>query len=142
MAHRENPVRSGRLVPAGAWICVLAGIAACAGPAPRLPALPLLDNPLIGAWSRDPAGCARPELTFRRDRLDIDTDADGAPVKFSYAAIRYRFGDGGIAVALDGSHPYAKTADRHVLEFRLDRHGVLALVRAHAADTNFIRCSN
>ncbi|QBE62457.1 hypothetical protein [Pseudoduganella lutea] len=57
-------------MPAGAWICVLVGIVACAGPAspppasPHLPSphLPLPDNALIGAWSRDTAGCARPGM--------------------------------------------------------------------------------
>lgn len=113
------------------------GIAACAS----LAASPS-NNDLIGAWSRNPDGCARPELIFGPDRLDLQLDADGTPVRFSYPGIRYRFDGERVAVTLGSNHPYGKTASEQVLEFRQSRRDRLSLLRVDAAGTAFIRCSD
>lgn len=99
------------------------------------------DHFMIGAWARNRADCAQPELTFSEHRLDIAMDADGQPIRFIYPDLTYRLSARTILVKLGKPHPYSKTADKDALEFKQLTTDVVEMQKSKGKNTKFFRCA-
>jgi hypothetical protein len=75
-------------------------LAACAA----APAQAQADPWLLGRWAAE-AGCARPWFSFTPAAATLQTQADGAPVQFSFAAVHYTSEEGG-RIRVDFGKPH------------------------------------
>ena len=97
-------------------------------------------NPLIGAWSRDRAECAHPELSFQASSASIYVEADGEPTSFKYPAVRYRVDGAKVTVKLGKRHPISKTPEQFALCFVMQPDGRALLQLRKDKSLSFARC--
>jgi hypothetical protein len=75
-------------------------------------------NRLIGKWSRNGGDCGHPEFIFEPQLAEIDSDADGTPVRFKYPDVTYETSEDSVTVDFHKNHPIGGTASGSVLSFR------------------------
>jgi hypothetical protein len=95
---------------------------------------------LFGNWSRDPHSCKRPELSFAANRLTIQIDADGEPIKFTYTPISYSRSDKTITARLGKQHPYGHTQSKDSISFEIIDQDSLKIESTKFEPIKFTRC--
>jgi hypothetical protein len=95
---------------------------------------------LFGNWSRDPHSCNRPELSFAANRLTIQIDADGEPIKFTYTPISYARSDKTITTQLGKQHPYGHTKSKENISFKIINQNSIKIETTKFEPIKFIRC--
>jgi hypothetical protein len=95
---------------------------------------------LFGSWSRDPHSCKRPELSFAENRLTIQIDADGEPIKFTYTPISYAHSDKTIIAQLGKQHPYGHTKSKENISFEIIDQNSIKIEATKFEPIKFIRC--
>jgi hypothetical protein len=95
---------------------------------------------LFGNWSRDPHSCKRPELSFAANRLTIQIDGDGEPIKFTYTPISYARSDGIITAQLGKQHPYGHTKSKENISFEIINQNSIRIETTKFEPIKFTRC--
>ncbi len=95
---------------------------------------------ILGEWARTTVECRRPELKFTDKQVKIRIDADGSPVAFEYAHIRYITSPNHVLVQLNSRQPYSKTPDKTSLTFEIANSDTIRMQQRKNKSTQFIRC--